>query len=155
MTIWVDADNCSLAVRRIIERAAERRRIATVFVAAVPLAIAESDMVSFELMTAGGSADDRIKSQIHPGDLLVTADVPLAYEVVAAGAVVVNPRGDVYTRETVGERKSLRDFATALRAGGANISSRKKRGSRDTARIFAGHFDKTLTRLARNSGVPS
>ena len=149
MTLWVDADNCALAVRRIIERAAERRRIAAVFVAAVPLAISDSKFFSFELVAAGDSADNYIKARVRPGDLAVTADIPLAYDIVDAGGVVVNPRGDVYTSETVGERRSLRDFMSALRAGGVGVPPKKRGATRDAAHHFAGHFDKALTRLSR------
>ncbi len=153
MRVWVDADNCSLSVRHIIERAAERRRIATVFAAAVRLPIRQSGPLSFVLIRPeDGTADDYIKARICPGDLVITADIPLAYDVVGAGAVVINPRGDMYTRESVGERKSLRDFMAALRAEGFSIPAAKKRAPREAARAFAGLFDKALTRLSRGDG---
>jgi uncharacterized protein YaiI (UPF0178 family) len=151
MTIWIDADNCSHAVRRIIERASVRRKINSVFVAAVPVGVSESRYVAFERVAPeDGSADDYIAGNVEPGDLVVSADIPLAYKVAGAGAVVVNPRGDTYTSETVGERRSTRDFMAALRSRGVIPSPRRKKSSRAAAGRFADHFDKALTRLSRS-----
>ena len=147
MRIWVDADNCAGAVRQIIVKAVHRVSVPAVFVAGKPIRLPVSPLVSGIQVAAEEQAADRyIKSSAAEGDIVVTADIPLAYDLVAAGVSVVNPRGDIYTRDTVGERLYMRNFLSGLREMGLETPAPGKKKGKATSR-FAGAFDRELTRL--------
>jgi uncharacterized protein YaiI (UPF0178 family) len=147
MTVWVDADGCPAEIRRIVERAAARLPVEAVFVAARSVEVAGSPRVRFVLVQPGrGSADSYILSTASHGDLAVTADIPLAAALAAAGVDVVHPRGDFYTRDTVGERLAMRNLVTALRSQGSDTAGRRYGGG---ARRFAAVLDRELTRRTR------
>ena len=93
-----------------------------------------------------GSADSHLLSAARSGDLAVTADIPLAAALAAAGVDVVHPRGDLYTRDTVGERLAMRNLVTALRGQGIETSGRRYRGG---AHRFAAALDRELSRRTR------
>jgi uncharacterized protein YaiI (UPF0178 family) len=147
MTVWVDADGCPAEIRRIVERAAARLPVEAVFVAAKAVEVAASARVRFVLVPSGqGSADSYILRTASQGDLAVTADIPLAAALAAAGVDVVHPRGDFYTRDTVGERLAMRNLVSALRGQGADTAGKRYGGG---SRRFAAVLDRELTRRSR------
>lgn len=121
MQIWVDADACPKVIKEILFRAAARVQVNVTLVANQPLGIPRSPYIK-AIQVPGGFdvADSHILEQIHGGDLVVTADIPLAAEVIARGAHALNPRGELYTRDNIRERLSMRDFMAGLRDSGVN-----------------------------------
>lgn len=119
MTIWVDADACPGPIKDILFRAAEREQVATVLVANHALRAPKSRFVRTMQVERGFDvADARIVAGIAAGDLVVTADVPLAAQAVAVGAVALNPRGTPYTDNNVGDHLARRNLLEALRSTG-------------------------------------
>lgn len=144
--IWVDADGCPQAIKSILFRAAERARIRTIFVANRRLRVPQSRHVRM-LSVSGGAdaADDRIVEDMGPGDLVVTADVPLAARVVERQGVALNPRGTLYTADNVGERLAVRDFLSDLREDGVRTAGPPPLDSR-ARQAFANELDRWLQR---------
>jgi uncharacterized protein len=119
MRIWVDADACPGAIKEILYRAAERVRVPLVLVANQPLATPRSPYISAVRVAAGFDvADHHIASQVQPGDLVITADIPLAAEILERGAEAIDPRGERYSRDTIRERLVMRDFMDLMRGSG-------------------------------------
>ena len=119
MTVWVDADACPNPVKEILFRAADRVPVQVVLVANAALRVPNSKHVR-SLQVAGGFdvADDHIVSQVQPGDLVITADIPLAAAVIDRGADALNPRGERYDRETIRQKLVMRDLMDQLRGSG-------------------------------------
>ncbi len=155
MTIWADADSLPRAVRdRIALRTAreiERRPggVATVFVANRPVPGARSAGSSSVVVEPPATADDYIAANAAPGDLVVTRDLPLAERVIAAGAEAINDRGDVWTADTIRERRSLRDFMERARELGTAPPPGGRSYGAAEERAFANAFDRVLQRLLR------
>jgi uncharacterized protein YaiI (UPF0178 family) len=153
--ILVDADACPAPVKEIIIRAAERLAVSAIFVANKSIRLPPSRHVSTVRVAMGlDVADGHIAKSAEPGDLAITADIPLAAALVARGAVVLDPRGTVYTEENVGEALALRNFHQELREGGVATGGPGGFGPKQ-AREFAGAFDRELsmaTRHARGDG---
>src|SRR4029079_7404979 len=121
MQIWVDADACPTVIKDILFRAADRARINVTLVANQPMRRAVSPFVRFIQVPSGFNvADARIVELMQPGDLVITADVPLAASVIEKGGTALDPRGTLYTSENVRERLSLRNFMDELRGSGVN-----------------------------------
>jgi uncharacterized protein len=117
--IWVDADACPAPIKEILFRAAERVKVETVLVANHALRVPKSAFIKAVQVTLGFDvADARILSKVAAGDLVVTADVPLAAQVVTAKAFALNPRGTLYTPDNVKEHLARRDFMDTLRSTG-------------------------------------
>jgi uncharacterized protein YaiI (UPF0178 family) len=143
--IWVDADGCPRAVKELLFRAAERRKITTTLVANRPLAVPRSPWLGSIVVSAGlDEADDWITAQVEPEDLVITADIPLAARVVERGATGISPHGEAYTAENVRERLSLRDFMHDLREAGVQTGGARPFGEREKQR-FANALDRLLT----------
>ena len=152
MRIWVDADACPGAVRDIVLRAAERLRVPTVFVANKRLALPRSEVVSSVQVGAGlDVADQHIAANAQAGDLAVTQDIPLAALLVARGAVVMDPRGELFSPENIDERLSVRNFMQELREGGV-MTGGPAGFSAQAKQQFAATFDRELTRLRKAGG---
>jgi len=146
LKIWVDADACPRAVKDLVFRAADRLKIAVILVADRPLARPGSPLVSTVVVPRNpDSADQHIAAQARPGDLVITADLPLAAEVVELGAVALDPRGQIYTEDNVTERLSLRDFLMSLREAGHDLGGPPPFSPKDKQR-FAAALDRCLTR---------
>ena len=144
MRILVDADACPQPIKQILYRAAERTRTSVVLVANRRLRIPPSMYVKVLPVTGGpDAADDRIVDEVQAGDLVVTADVPLAARVVAKGAAALNPRGTLYTEENVGERLAVRDFLAELRDDGVRTSGPPPLDQR-ARQDFANQLDRWL-----------
>src|SRR5258707_818658 len=116
MQIWVDADACPGAIKELLFRAAQRRKIKVTLVANGSMYIPRSEFIDLVLVPSGMNvADRRIVELVVPGDLVVTADVPLAADVVAKGAQALDPRGELYTDANIGERLAVRNLLDELR----------------------------------------
>ena len=149
MQIWVDADACPQVVKEILFRAAERARVLTTLVANTPLRIPSSAFVRSVRVGHGFDiADHWIVQQMQAGDLVITADIPLAAEVIARGAHALDPRGDLYSDDNVRERLAVRNLMQELRSTGAILGGPAPFGQSDRQR-FANHLDRFLTRHRR------
>lgn len=146
MKILVDADALPGAARDILFRAAARVKLKTVFVANKVLRMPDSEHVSFQLAEAGfDEADAMIVNLVGAGDIVVTADIPLAAQVVERGAVAIDPRGHLYSEDNVKERLFVRDFMADLRSTGAITGGPSAYGKKES-RKFAALLDKLLAR---------
>jgi len=150
MRLWIDADATPRDVKDIVFRAAHRLVLETVVVANQRVPIPPGHpMVSGVRVEGGPDAADRyIAQNAARGDVAITADIPLAAQLVAAGVAVIDPRGYEHTTETVGERLSVRDFADALRGAGVETGGPRPFGPRDK-QAFASALDRVLTRARR------
>lgn len=148
MRIWVDADACPNPIKEILFRAAERRGIELTLVANQPLRRPASRYVrTLQVARGFDAADDRIVALVEAGDLVVTADIPLAAAVVDRGAHALNPRGELYSAENVRERLAIRDMMEELRAGGVRTGGPATLGVADRA-AFANQLDRLLAKCA-------
>ena len=142
--VWVDADACPGAIKQILYRAADRARCPVIFLANHALSLPNSPFLTFRQVPAGFDvADNEIAQRVRSGDLVVTADVPLAAEVVARGALAVSPRGERYTPENVRSRLAMRDFMTQLRDNGVATGGPAPLDATDRQR-FANVLDRWL-----------
>ena len=149
MQIWVDADACPAAIKEILYRAAARREIQVTLVANSPLRTPRSPWIRAVQVPGGFDvADQHIAQQVEAGDLVITADVPLAAKVIERGGHAINPRGELYTAENIGERLAVRDFMDELRSGGAITGGPASFGKRDREK-FANQLDRLLARRAQ------
>lgn len=150
LTIWVDADAAPRDVKDIVARAALRLQIPTMLVANQRLETPANNPFVHSVRVAGGPdvADDHIAEHAEPGDLAITADIPLASRLVEKGVKTLDPRGTEYTRENIGERLSIRDFMDQLRSTGVETGGPSSYGATDK-QAFASAFDRVLTRLTR------
>ena len=149
--IWVDADACPAVIKDILYRAAERLKIPLTLVANKPLRTPPSKYIRAVLVPFGiDVADNRIVRDLAAGDLVITADSPLAAEVIAKGGHALNPRGEFYTPENVRELLSMRDFMDALRGSGVQTGGPAPLDQADRKR-FADQLDRFLTRQGRVS----
>ncbi|MDC7702469.1 YaiI/YqxD family protein [Vogesella indigofera] len=151
-TIWVDADACPAVIKDILFRAADRTATRTVLVANQLLRVPPSPHIRAQQVPAGFDvADNHIAQQAQPGDIVVTADIPLAAQVVAKGALALNPRGELYSDATIREALTLRNFMTELRDSGVQTGGPAAFSQRDR-QAFAAQLDKLLQRLAARRG---
>jgi uncharacterized protein YaiI (UPF0178 family) len=147
--IWVDADACPRIIKEIVFRASERLHVPVFLVANQDLSKAHSKLVTSVLVAEGiDAADDHIVRHATPEDLVITADIPLAARIVANGGVALDPRGELYTEENVGERLSLRDLLQELRAEGLVRGGPSQFSLTDRNR-FASALDRLLTRMLK------
>jgi hypothetical protein len=154
MKIWVDADACPTAIKDIVVRAANRLRVNAVFVANKPIRLPLSPFVSSERVGAGlDVADGRIAQGAQAGDLAITADIPLAAALVGKHVVTLDPRGELYSEETIGEVLSMRNFMHDLREGGVQTSGPRGFAPRD-AQQFAAALDRELSRALKAAPPP-
>lgn len=149
MQIWVDADACPAEVKDLLFRAAERTQTRLTLVANQPMQTPRSEFVESLLVGAGMNvADQRIVELVETGDLVITADIPLAADVVAAGGEALNPRGELYTESNVGERLAARDLMDELRGSGLVTGGPANFGAKDR-QAFANQLDRWLTAAKR------
>lgn len=148
MNVWVDADSCPAAIKEILFRAADRKKIKLTLVANQFMRIPTSAHITFLKVASGlDVADNEIVKRLNPGDLVITNDIPLAAEVVGQGGFALNVRGELFTVENIGDRLSVRDFLDSLRASGQETGGPKPMSSKDRS-IFANQLDTFLTRTA-------
>lgn len=149
LRIWVDADACPGVVKEILYRAANREQTMVTFVANQMLRVPPSPWIRALQVPAGFDvADDRIAQSVHPGDLVITADIPLASQIVALGANVLDPRGIVLDDGNIQERLSVRNFLEELRSSGVETRGPNAYAAADRQR-FANALDAFLARHRR------
>jgi uncharacterized protein YaiI (UPF0178 family) len=147
MHIWVDADACPAVVKDILFRAAERAQVSLTLVANRLLRTPPSKFIrALQVPQGFDVADAEIAQRLAPGDLVITADVPLAAEVIARGAHAINPRGERYTPDTVRERLAMRDLLEQLRSSGVQTAGPAAFDHADRKR-FADQLDRFLARM--------
>ena len=149
MQIWVDADACPVVIKEILYRAAERLQIETTLVANKALRVPRSPYIRI-LQVPGGFdvADDEIVTRVSAGDLVITADIPLASAVLGRGAHALDPRGELYTPDNIRERLQMRDFMESLRSSGVQTGGPSSFDHADRKR-FADQLDRFLTSARR------
>lgn len=151
MHIWVDADACPTMIKEILYRAAERREIPLTLVANKLLAVPRSSWIRALQVSRGFDvADNEIARRLAAGDLVVTADIPLAADVIGRGGHALNPRGEFYSTENIAERLSARDFMEKLRETGVQTGGPAPLDKTDRKR-FADRLDGFLAK--RKAGV--
>lgn len=149
MQIWVDADACPGVIKDILFRAADRARVQVTLVANQSMRIPVSPHVRLVQVPAGMDvADKRIIELLAPGDLVITADIPLAAAAIDKGAHALNPRGELYTKDNIRERLSMRNFMDALRGSGVATGGPAVLSQRDR-QAFANSLDSFLAKHAR------
>jgi uncharacterized protein YaiI (UPF0178 family) len=146
MQIWVDADACPNVIKEILFRVAERLSIPVILVANQPIKTPASPFIRSIQVPAGFDvADNEIIRQAAAGDLVITADIPLASGAIEKGAYALNPRGQMYTRENIRERLSMRNFMEELRGSGVNTGGPPTLDKRDR-QAFANQLDRFLAK---------
>lgn len=152
MTLWIDADAAPQPVKEVCFRASERLALPTVLVANMRMPLPPGyDHVSAVRVDGGPDVADRyIAEHAVAGDVAVTADIPLAALLVPKGVVVLDPRGDEYTVESIGERLSVRNFMDKLRSTGVETGGHAAYGAREK-QAFANALDRALTRALRKN----
>ena len=142
--IWVDADACPKVIREILFRAAGRVGVQVTLVANQNIQVPRSGNIRSVQVPAGFDvADNYIVQQAGTGDLVVTADIPLAAEVVAKGCRALSPRGDLYTEENIRQRLNMRDFMETLRSSGVSTGGPASLSQADR-QAFANQLDRML-----------
>ena len=150
--IWVDADALPTEIKEIVLRASRRLSVETVFVANKNVWVEDDPLVAFVRVTEGlDVADAFIVEASARGDLCVTADIPLAARLVDKGLIVIDPRGALYSAESIGERLSIRDFMAGLRDAGVQTGGPPPFSPKAKQR-FASTLDRELTRAVRSAG---
>jgi uncharacterized protein len=152
MKLWIDADAAPRDVKEICYRASDKRRLETVLVANQRIQLPAGYTLLSAVRVDGGPdvADRYIAEHAQAGDVTVTADIPLAALLVPKGVVVIDPRGEVYTAESIGERLSVRNFMDGLRGAGVETGGNDAYGAREK-QAFANALDRALTRAARGN----
>jgi uncharacterized protein YaiI (UPF0178 family) len=149
MQIWVDADACPAAVKEILFRAAERKQLMTTLVANQLIRVPGSRFIRSVQVPAGFDvADAEIVRLLSKGDLVVTADIPLASLVLEKGGFAINPRGEFYTPDNIRQHLSMRAFMEELRSGGVDTGGPPPYGQSDRQN-FANQLDRHLARNAK------
>ncbi|BCQ33631.1 MULTISPECIES: YaiI/YqxD family protein [Erwiniaceae] len=144
MPIWVDADACPKVIKEVLYRAAEREQMMVTLVANQSLSVPPSRFLRTLRVPAGFDvADNEIVQRAEAGDLVITADIPLAAEVMEKGAIALNPRGERYSEATIRERLTMRDFMDTMRASGVQTGGPPTLNQRDRQQ-FANELDKWL-----------
>jgi uncharacterized protein YaiI (UPF0178 family) len=143
--IWVDADACLGEIKELLYRAAKRTQTKVTLVANQALRTPPSEFIDSIMVPSGMNvADRRIVELAERGDLIITADIPLAAEVVAKGAQALDPRGELYTDANVGERLAVRNLFDELRGGGQITGGPSNFTAKDR-QAFANQLDRWLT----------
>ena len=143
MKIWIDGDACPVVIREILVKAAKRSGVELILVA--NRALRFPGMRCIQVAAGLDVADNEIIRQMGAGDLVITADIPLAAKVVEKQGWALNPRGELYTKENIGARLSMRDFLDELRAGGIETGGPPALSKNDR-QAFANQLDRLLRR---------
>jgi uncharacterized protein YaiI (UPF0178 family) len=151
-TLWIDADAAPREVKDICIRASDRLSLPTILVAnqRLQLPLGYSHLSAVRVDGGPDVADRYIAEHAAPGDVAITADIPLAALLVPKGVTVLDPRGEEYTAESIGERLSVRNFMDALRTTGVETGGHAPYGAREK-QAFANALDRALTRASRHA----
>ena len=151
MKIWVDADACPAVIKDILFKAAKRTGIQLTMIANQAVRIPPSRYIkSLQVRPGFDVADNEIIKRLEPGDLVITGDIPLAAEVIAKAAHALNPRGELYSADTIRTRLNMRDFMDTLRSSGIHTGGPPALNHGDR-KAFADNLDKLLTRRVKNN----
>ena len=146
MKVWVDADACPVVIKEILFRAAERTGVQITLIANQQVQIPASRYINFIQVAQGFDvADNEIVERLNTGDLVITADIPLAADVIEKGGLALNPRGEMYDVNNIKARLSMRDFMETMRASGVNTGGPPPLSKSDR-QAFANQLDKYLTK---------
>jgi len=153
MQIWVDADACPGVIKEILFRCAQRTGILTTLVANQLLRVPPSPHIRALQVEAGFDvADNRIARDVQPGDLVITADIPLAAQVIERGGLALNPRGEFYSADNIRERLAMRNFMMELRSSGVEIGGPSSLSS-DDRQTFAAALDRYLAKAGNSPSL--
>ena len=151
MHIWVDADACPKVIKEILFRASQRLSLPLTLVANQSVAVPPSSLINAIQGQQGFDvADNYIVQQVKPGDLVITADIPLAAEVLEEGGHALNPRGELYTVNNIRERLMMRDFMSDLRSSGIQTGGPAALNQRDRQE-FGNALDRFLAKHLKES----
>ena len=143
--IWVDADACPKVIKEILFRAANRKSLPTTLVANQLIPVPKSPFIKAIQVASGFDvADNFIVQRANIGDLVITADIPLADEVLTLGCLALNPRGELYSKENIKQRLIMRDFMDTLRGSGINTGGPPALSQADR-QAFANQLDKLIS----------
>jgi uncharacterized protein YaiI (UPF0178 family) len=144
--IWVDADACPRVIKDILYRAALRVEVPLILVANQGLQVPPSPLITTRQVAGGFDvADDHIVAEVSEGDIVVTADIPLAAEIVEKGAYAINPRGELYTASNIRQRLAMRDFMEEMRSTG-QLSGGPAPLNQQDRQAFANQLDRLLAK---------
>ncbi len=150
MTIWVDADACPVAIRDILVKAALRTKVQLTFVANQPVKTPRVTHIrSIQVSQGFDVADNCIVQKVDADDLVITGDIPLAAEVMEKSAHALNPRGEMYTTDTIGQKLNMRDFMDVMRGSGVQTGGGPPPMSAKDRQNFANHLDRYLSKHHR------
>lgn len=154
MKVWVDGDACPKQVKEVIFKCAQNRKVPTVVVANSYQNLPRTPFISFVLVGKDfDAADHHICHEATPDDLVITADVPLAAELLALNIEALNPRGTIYTKESIGERIAIRNLSAELRSGLMNQGGGPASFSEKDKKNFAASFDREVTKRLKKSAT--
>lgn len=149
MHIWIDADACPAEAKEVLFRAAERIGLQLTLVANQHMHFPRASLITFELVNSEpDAADNRIVELLEPGDLVVTADIPLSAKAIEQDAHVIDPRGELLDQNNIGSRLSTRDFLEQFRLSGGQIPGPPPYSAKDK-RNFANQLDRFLEKQLR------
>ncbi len=146
MKIWVDADACPVVIKEILFRAAQRTGVQLTLVANQPIPTPPApNITSIQVPPGFDVADNEVVKRASVGDLVITSDIPLADEVIEKGAYALNPRGELYSANSIKARLNMRDFMDTLRGSGIHTGGPPALSQSDR-QAFANHLDTLLTK---------
>ena len=146
MRIYVDADACPKVIKEVLYKVVKRVKIPMVLVADQYLHIPQSEYITAMQVPSGiDAADEKIVEIMEPGDLVVTADIPLADQVVSKGGFAINPRGELYTEQNIKERLAVRDMMAEMRSSGLEFGGPPAFSPKDKEK-FANQLDRFITK---------
>ncbi|MBU6384846.1 MAG: YaiI/YqxD family protein [Planctomycetota bacterium] len=149
MQIWCDADACPSTVKELLFRAAVRTKTMLTLVANQSLSTPRSEFIALMLVPSGMNvADQKIVELVQPGDLVITADIPLAADVVAKNALALDPRGELYSDSNIGQRLAARNLLDQLRSVGT-VGGGPSNFTPKDLQAFANQLDRWLTATAK------
>lgn len=149
MKIWIDADACPTAIREVLFRTAKRLEVETILVANQSIAVPGSSLIRTMIVRDGADvADDKIVELLQAGDLVITADIPLAARVVEKDAIAIGTRGERFDANTIQSRLASRNLMDHLRSAGMETTGPKPFNKKDV-REFSNELDRTVTKLLK------
>lgn len=152
MNVWVDADACPTPIKEILFRAAKRTGTKLTLVANHAMFVPSIPGVSLRIVPQGFDvADHEIVRHMEAGDLVVTADIALAADVLAGGGKALNPRGDMYSEETIKSQLTMRDFMDTMRSSGVETGGGPPPMGQSQKNAFAKNLDRLLAKAGRNN----
>lgn len=151
MKIWVDADACPVAIKKILFRASIRTGVKVTLIANQNIHIPKSPHIKLIQVSSGFDvADKEIIKRMDPGDLVVTSDIPLAADAIDKEGYVLSPRGERFTKDNIGARLNMRDFLESMRASGVETGGPSALNQSDR-KAFSDQLDKLLSQEAKNA----